>query len=93
MIKIGQKYRETKNCLGEPVKANLTILDGPRIVEKRREWYCRRFFIEEVTSKITGETIYLRTAHCYWLGEDYLENKIEKRRMYLKIFKNKEGKK
>ena len=41
MFKIGDKYRETSNCLGEPVKANLTILKGPRIIQKRKEYYCK----------------------------------------------------
>ena len=93
MFKIGDKYRETSNCLGEPIKANLTILEGPRVVQKRNEYYCKCFFVKEVIGPKTGKKIFLRINRFYWLGEDYLENKINTKRMYLKIFKNKEGEK
>ena len=83
MIKIGQKYRETRNCLGEPVKANLTILDGPRVVEKQREWYCKRDYIRKYVSQATGEIITEKARDFYWLGEDFLELKLKRKEMLL----------
>lgn len=82
-IKIGNKYRETSNCLGEPMKANLTILKGPRVVKKRNEYYCKSFFVKEVVNSKTGEKLFLKITRFYWLGEDYLENKIKEGRMHL----------
>lgn len=83
MFKIGDKYRETSNCLGEPRKANLTILEGPRVVQKRNEYYCKCFFVKEVVNPETGKKFFLRIVNFYWLGEDFLENKIKEGRMHL----------
>ena len=84
MFEIGQIYRETSNCLGEPVKAKLTILEGPRVVEKRREWYCKRDYIRKYVSQATGEIITEKACDCYWLGEDFLESKLKRKEMFLK---------
>lgn len=84
MFKIGDKYRETSNCLGEPVKANLTILKGLRIIQKRKEYYCKCFFVKEIINPETGKKFFLRITRFYWLGEDFLENKRKEGRMYLR---------
>ena len=84
MFKIGNKYRETSNCLGEPRKANLTILEGPRVVQKRNEYYCKKFFIKEVVNPENGEKLFLRIIRLYWLGEDYLLDNLNQGRMYLR---------
>ena len=84
MFKIGDKYRETSNCLGEPIKANLTILKGPRVIQNHKEYYCKCFFVKEVVNPETGKKFLSRITHFYWLGEDFLENKLNEGRMHLR---------
>ena len=83
-IKIGDKYCETLDCLGKPIKANLTILKGPRVVQNRNEYYCKSSFVKEVINPKTGKKFSSRIIRFYWLGEDYLLNNLNQGRMYLK---------
>lgn len=84
MFKIGEKYRETKDCFGIDVNVNLTIVDGPRKMGDRKEWYCKGFHVKEAINPRTKEKFLAKFTNFYWLGEDYLLNNLNQGRMYLR---------
>lgn len=84
MFKIGEKYRETSTCLEESVKANLTILKGPKTRNGDKEYYCKIFVVKEIINPRTGEKFMFKSINYYWLGEDFLQNKLNRGRMYLR---------
>lgn len=76
-MEVYKKFHVTKNCLDEPVDRELTVFTKNRTTLQSKEYRCKCVFYQFNPNTKKKEKI----VHYYWLGEDYLQNKINHNRM------------
>lgn len=76
-MEVYKKFHVSENCLGEPLNRELTVFDQTRTTPHNKEYRCKCVDTQFNPNTKRVEKI----THYYWLGEDYLQNNINRKRM------------